>query len=131
VARGGRWALHGLGALRADGPAAAISQLGAVPPAVRDQLAATPGRVLADCYAGMYTEPGAFGLRRHPERYLARRRCPVLAVHDVPEAVRWEGGLPGHLFSRTVLWPGAGHFLHWRRPGAFARLVERWVAGLP
>ncbi|RVX41593.1 pimeloyl-ACP methyl ester carboxylesterase [Nonomuraea polychroma] len=112
-----------LAALRADGAAAASRQLGPLPVAVREQLLATPGHVLAECYAGMYTLPESFGVRRRSERYLARRICPVLAVHNVPQAARWEAGLPAHPHSRTVVWPEAGHFLHLEQPERFVELV--------
>lgn len=110
-----------LAALRAEGSRAALRQLGPLPPSVELQLLATPGHVLAECYAGMYTAPGAFGVRRESARYLARRRCPVLAVHNVPQAARWEAGLPGH--AQTVVWPEAGHFLHLEQPERFVQLV--------
>ncbi|MEV0197849.1 alpha/beta hydrolase [Nonomuraea sp. NPDC050691] len=116
-----------LAALRAEGAAAALRQLGPLPAPVTEQLLATPGHVLAECYAGMYTEPGAFGVRPESARYLARRTCPVLAVHNVPEAAQWEASLPGqHPRSRTAVWPEAGHFLHVERPGAFVDLVTSW-----
>ncbi|MEV0235652.1 alpha/beta hydrolase [Nonomuraea sp. NPDC050786] len=119
-----------LAALRADGAAAALRQLGPLPGPVEAQLLATPGHVLAECYAGMYTVPGAFGVRRASERYLAGRTCPVLAVHNVPEAAKWEAGLPGHPRSTTVVWPEAGHFLHLEHPGKFVELVLNSVARL-
>ncbi|GAA3211327.1 alpha/beta fold hydrolase [Nonomuraea helvata] len=116
-----------LAALRADGAAAALRQLGPLPGPITEQLLATPGHVLAECYAGMYTEPGAFGVRRESERYLAGRTCPVLAVHNVPEAAKWEAGLSrpplGHPRSTTVVWPEAGHFLHLEHPATFVDLV--------
>ncbi|NUW42799.1 alpha/beta fold hydrolase [Nonomuraea rhodomycinica] len=81
----------------------------------------------AECYAGMDTETGAFGVHREPARYLAALTCPVPAVHDVPEAATWEVGLPGrHPRSRTVVWPQAGHFLHVERPSAFVDLMTSW-----
>lgn len=110
-----------LAALRAEGSQAALRQLGPLPPEVERQLLATPGHVLAECYAGMYTAPGAFGVRRETARYLARRRCPVLAVHNVQEAARWEAGLPER--PQTVVWPEAGHFLHLEQPERFVELI--------
>ncbi|MEQ4722154.1 alpha/beta hydrolase [Nonomuraea sp. B19D2] len=112
-----------LAALRADGADAALRQLGPLPAPITEQLLATPGHVLAECYAGMYTVPGAFGVRRESARYLARRTCPVLAVHNVPQAAQWEAGLPGHPRSTTVVWPDAGHFLHLDHPARFVDLV--------
>ncbi|GFJ87418.1 hypothetical protein Prum_010600 [Phytohabitans rumicis] len=61
-----------LARLRAGG-AAAHDQLGSLPSAVRDQLLATPGPVLAACYAGMYTDPGACGARAGRRRRLFHR----------------------------------------------------------
>ncbi|MEV6154400.1 alpha/beta hydrolase [Nonomuraea sp. NPDC052129] len=112
-----------LAALRAEGADAASRQLGPLPGPIAEQLAATPGHVLAECYAGMYTAPGAFGVRRESERYLARRDCPVLAVHNVPEAARWEASLPVHSRSATMVWPEAGHFLHLEQPERFVEVV--------
>jgi pimeloyl-ACP methyl ester carboxylesterase len=119
-----------LAALRAEGAPAAVRQLGELPPAVRDQLLATPGHVLAECYAGMYTEPGAFGTRAAAERYLSGRRWPVLRLHSKPEPARWEGSIPGHPRSRTVVWEGTGHFLHQERPAAFSQLLADWAGEL-
>jgi pimeloyl-ACP methyl ester carboxylesterase len=119
-----------LAALRADGAAAAIRQLGAdaLPAAVRDQLLATPGHVLAACYEGMYVTGEAFGTRRAAEKYLAGRVCPVLALHSRPEPAAWESAIPAPPGSRTVTWPGTGHFLHLERPAAFATLLTEWLA---
>jgi pimeloyl-ACP methyl ester carboxylesterase len=119
-----------LAALRAEGAPAAVRQLGVLPTPVREQLLATPGQVLAECYAGMYTDPGAFGTRPAAERYLARRRCPVLCLRSMPGPARWEAGIPGDPRSRIVVWEGAGHFLHLERPVAFARLVDEFLSGL-
>ncbi|MGN9837810.1 alpha/beta fold hydrolase [Nonomuraea sp. H19] len=119
-----------LAALRADGAAAAVRQLGAdaLPPAVRDQLLATPGHVLAECYEGMYVTAEAFGTRRAAETYLAGRRCPVLSLHSLPEPAAWESAIPAPPGSRVVTWPGTGHFLHLERPEAFAALLTQWLA---
>jgi pimeloyl-ACP methyl ester carboxylesterase len=120
-----------LAQLRTEGAAAAVRQLGTLPPAVRDQLLATAGLVLAACYAGMYTDPGAFGARPAAERYLRRRHCPVLCLRSLAEPARWEAALPAHPGSRMVVWEGAGHFPHLERPAASARLVADWLRQLP
>jgi len=118
-----------LAQLRAEGATAAVRQLGALPPEVQHQILETPGHVLAECYAGMYTDPGAFGAREPAEAYLRRRRCPVLCVRSLAEPARWEAAIPGHPGSRMVVWPGTGHFLHLERPAAFADLLAGWSAG--
>ncbi|MEJ3749716.1 alpha/beta hydrolase [Actinomycetes bacterium KLBMP 9797] len=116
-----------LARLRDGGAAAAVAQLGELPPAVRDQLLATPGPVLAACYAGMYTDPGAFGARAPAARYLSRRSCPVLCLRSLAEPAAWEAALPAPAGSRMVVWPGTGHFLHVERPVATALLITRWL----
>ncbi|MFC5830654.1 alpha/beta fold hydrolase [Nonomuraea insulae] len=116
-----------LAALRAEGAQAAARQLGALPPDVLAQLLATPRHVLAQCYAGMYAGPDAFGVRPATARYLARRRCPVLCLRSVAEAARWEAAIPGDPRSEIVTWKGCGHFLHRERPRDFARLLDRWL----
>ncbi|MBB2910724.1 pimeloyl-ACP methyl ester carboxylesterase [Streptosporangium becharense] len=117
-------------ALRADGPAAAVRQLGTLPGPIRDQLLATPGHVLTQCYEGLYLTPGAFGTRRAAERYLARRSRPVLCLRSRPEPAAWEASVPAPPGSRVVTWPDTGHFLHLERPHAFAELLVSWLEGL-
>jgi pimeloyl-ACP methyl ester carboxylesterase len=113
--------------LRDDGAAAAVRQLGVVPPTVRDQLLATPGPVLAACYAGMYTGPQAFGALRPAESYLRRRTHPVLCLRSLPEPARWEASVPAPPGSRVVVWPGTSHFLHLERPAETAALITEWA----
>lgn len=117
-----------LAALRARGAAAALGVTGdALPAGYRARLLATPGYVLAGCFAGMYTDPDAFGAREYSERYLARRRQPVLALYSREEPAAWESALPAHPRSDVVVWPAEGHFLHLRRPGEFTGVLHRWL----
>ncbi|GAA2899663.1 hypothetical protein GCM10010517_65200 [Streptosporangium fragile] len=116
-----------LAALRADGAAAAVRQLGTLPGPVRDRMLATPGHVLTRCYEGMYLVPGAFGTRPAAEEYLAGRACPVLCLRSRPEPAAWESAVPAPSGSRVVTWPGTGHFLHLERPHAFAALLSDWL----
>jgi pimeloyl-ACP methyl ester carboxylesterase len=117
-----------LAALEAEGPGAAVRQLGEVPGAVRDQLLATPGPVLAQCYEGMYLAPDAFGTRPAAEKYLARRTVPALCLRARVEPAVWEAAIPAPPGSEVVVWEGAGHFLHLERPRDFVRLLTRWPA---
>ncbi|WP_433509188.1 alpha/beta fold hydrolase [Nonomuraea sp. CA-143628] len=119
-----------LAALRANGAAAAVRQLGTLPAEVRAQLLATPGHVLAACYEGMYLGPDAFGARPATRRYLARRTRPVLCVRSLSEPAAWESSIPAPSGSQMVTWDGTGHFLHLARPQAFAGLLRRWLATL-
>jgi pimeloyl-ACP methyl ester carboxylesterase len=90
----------------------------------------TPDHVIAQSYAGMYTDPGAVGVRPHSERYLSHRTQPALTVWTSAEAAAWERGtlrVPG---SRVDHWPGTGHYLHEEHPRRTVRLVEDWVNSL-
>ncbi|MBN6055272.1 alpha/beta fold hydrolase, partial [Nonomuraea sp. RK-328] len=118
-------------ALAVEHPAA-VSALVVIAPAYgadEEEERLIPGRL-----AALRTEGAAAALRqlgplpRESAHYLARRACPVLAVHNVPEAAAWETSLPGwHPRSRTVVWPEAGHFLHLERPATFVDLVTSWL----
>ena len=80
-------------------------------------------------YAGMYTDPGAVGVRPHSEAYLRRRTQPALTVWTFAKAAEWERGtlrVPG---SRVEHWPGTGHYLHEERIERTIRLIRDWAAG--
>ncbi|WP_327635919.1 alpha/beta hydrolase [Kribbella sp. NBC_00482] len=119
-----------LAALRNDGPEAAVRQLGLPAGAVREQLLATPGHVLAESYAGMYTNPDAFGARLAAVTRLSGLTQPLLCIRPTPAMAAWDIGLSLPYGSRVVLWPGCGHFLHHERPRQFVDLVESWLATL-
>jgi pimeloyl-ACP methyl ester carboxylesterase len=87
--------------------------------------------VVAGVFSGMYEGPDQFGLRETSERYLARRHCPVLAVHQSADTGAWEQGIATHPYSRTVVWENIGHWLHQIRPDEFNGLVLDWIDGLP
>jgi len=119
-----------LAELRAAGAPAAVAQL-KQSGEIAEQILATPGHVLADAFAGMYADVDAFGLRPASERYLARRRCRVLAIHSRGEFAEWEEKLRLEAGSKVVAWEGSSHFLHRDRPEDFASLVTDWVARIP
>ncbi|MEU4197135.1 alpha/beta hydrolase [Kribbella sp. NPDC026611] len=116
--------------LRRDGAAAAVRQLGDLTDRVRDQLLRTPGHVLADSYAGMYTDPGAIGARPAAAKALASLDQPLLCIRPTPSMAAWDLTCSLRPGSRVVLWPGAGHFLHHERPKAFTQLVDNWLDSL-
>ncbi|MDT0473250.1 alpha/beta hydrolase [Streptomyces sp. DSM 41014] len=87
----------------------------------------TPDHVVAQAYAGMYTDPGAVGIRPHSEAYLGRRPQPALTVWTSEEAAAWERGtlrVPG---SRVEHWAGTGHYLHEERTERTVRLLTAWA----
>ncbi|GAB2871566.1 hypothetical protein GCM10027074_43950 [Streptomyces deserti] len=89
----------------------------------------TPDHVIAQAYAGMYTDPGAVGVRPRSEAYLRRRARPALTVWTSAEAAAWERGtlhVPG---SRVDHWPDSGHYLHEEHPERTVRLIDAWAAG--
>ncbi|GAA2314225.1 hypothetical protein GCM10010234_69090 [Streptomyces hawaiiensis] len=87
----------------------------------------TPDHVIAQAYAGMYTDPDAVGVRPHSEAYLRRRSQPALTVWTSSEAAGWERGtlhMPG---SRVEHWPHTGHYLHEERTDRTIGLIRGWA----
>ncbi|WP_234382945.1 alpha/beta fold hydrolase [Streptomyces dysideae] len=87
----------------------------------------TPDHVIAQSYAGMYTDPDAVGIRPHSEEYLRRRTRPALTVWTFAEAAAWERGILHTPGSRVDHWPGTGHYLHEEHPRRTIRLIEDWT----
>lgn len=90
-------------------------------------LLGTPDHVIAQAYAGMYTDPGAVGVRPRSEEYLRRRLQPALTVWTSEEAATWERTtlhVPG---SRVDHWAGTGHYLHEERAERTIRLLGDWA----
>ncbi|MBT2419428.1 alpha/beta hydrolase [Streptomyces sp. ISL-22] len=127
-----------LAAYRKEGSRAAAAFVAAAfgpgsPPGLRTAhvrtMLGTPDHVVAQAYAGMYTDPGAVGVRPHSEAYLRRRTRPALTVWTFAEAAAWERRtlhVPG---SRVDHWPGTGHYLHEEHPRRTVRLIEDWASG--
>ncbi|OXY92855.1 alpha/beta fold hydrolase [Streptomyces diastatochromogenes] len=87
----------------------------------------TPGHVLAQAYAGTYTDPGAVGVRPHSEAYLRRRTQAALTVWTSAEAAAWERTTLRTSGSRVDHWPGFGHYVHEEQPERTVRLIEEWA----
>ncbi|MFJ9629730.1 alpha/beta fold hydrolase [Streptomyces sp. NPDC101175] len=88
----------------------------------------TPDHVVAETYAGMYTDPDAVGVRDRSEAYLRQRTRRALTVWTSAEAAAWERGtlhVPG---SRVDHWPDTGHYLHEEHPERTVRLIRDWTA---
>lgn len=89
----------------------------------------TPGHVIAQAYAGMYTDPGAVGIRPYSEAYLRLRTQRALTVWTSAEAAAWERGTLYAAGSRVEHWPGTGHYLHEERPERTVELIREWMTG--
>ncbi|MFC9248669.1 alpha/beta fold hydrolase [Streptomyces sp. NPDC057136] len=127
-AEGPAWAVRFLaGAFRADAP----DGLRAVRARHETLMGAMNPEVLALSRDGMYLAPDAFGARDAAAAYLARRRCPVLAVYATHRAAVWERTTAAPAWSRTVEWEGCGHYLHEERPRALVELADEWTRALP
>jgi len=87
----------------------------------------TPNHVIAQSYAGMYTDPDAVGVRPCSEAYLRRRPQPALTVWTSADAAGWERGTLRVTGSRVDHWPATGHYLHEERPGRTIMLIEEWT----
>jgi pimeloyl-ACP methyl ester carboxylesterase len=90
-------------------------------------LLGTPGHVIAQAYAGMYTDPGAVGIRPHSEAYLRLRIQPALTVWTSEEAATWERGTLHAPGSRVEHWPDSGHYLHEEHVDRTIRLLADWT----
>ncbi|MET7690442.1 alpha/beta hydrolase [Streptomyces sp. NPDC005483] len=90
----------------------------------------TPDHVIAQSYAGMYTDTDAVGVRPQSEAYLRRRLQPALAVWTSAEAARWERSTLHTPGSRVDHWPDSGHYLHEEHPRRTVRLIEDCVASV-
>jgi pimeloyl-ACP methyl ester carboxylesterase len=124
-------ALHGAHANEAAVKIDEWSYTPATPPLIRlwhaRRLLAMRPHVLADSFAGMFTDPDQIGVRPAADEYLARRACPVLSLWADPAQAAWEQGLFKHPASTAISWPGSGHRLHEERPAEFLLVVTNWL----
>jgi pimeloyl-ACP methyl ester carboxylesterase len=88
------------------------------------RIAAMDPRVLRQTLAGQVS---GMALRSASEPYLPRRGCPVLAFHADPQRGALEAELLADPRSCTVVWEGAGHWLHQERPDEFNARVSDWL----
>lgn len=87
----------------------------------------TPDHVVAQAYAGMYTDPGAVGIRPYSEEYLRLRTQSALTVWTSEEAAGWERGTLQAPGSRVEHWPDSGHYLHEEHVDRTIRLLADWA----
>ncbi|MGH2785734.1 MAG: alpha/beta fold hydrolase [Actinomycetota bacterium] len=95
------------------------------------RIAGMPPHVVAQTLVNLYTGPEAWAVGPATAAYLARRSRPVLAFYaEEPRAAVERSVLPDDGVSALHVWPGAGHFLHQERPGAFNETVLAWLGSL-
>ena len=127
-------------ALGDDDPVAASQQFlsasyaPASPPALRAfhmrRIAGVPGPVLVATLGGLFVGPDSLGYRDTSVPYLQRRSCPVLAFYTDAGRAAFEETLFADPRSRSIAWPGSGHWLHQERPAEFNHVVSAWLETL-
>lgn len=95
------------------------------------RIAAMPPEVLSRTFEGFAFTPDQFVLRPQAERFLARRKVPVLAFRTHPDSAAWESRFFSADPSQSICWEGVGHFLHQERPEDTNRALLAWLGALP
>ena len=90
------------------------------------RLAGTPAHVVADAYLGLRRAPASNAAKGWME-YLARRRCPVLAISRDADLARLDESTFEHPLSRAEVWDGCGHWLHQQRAEAANTAILSWL----
>jgi pimeloyl-ACP methyl ester carboxylesterase len=90
------------------------------------RLAGTPAHVVADAYLGLRRAPVSNAAKDWME-YLARRRCPVLAVSRDADLARLDESTFEHPLSRIEVWRGCGHWLHQQRADEANAAILSWL----
>jgi pimeloyl-ACP methyl ester carboxylesterase len=106
----------------------------ATPPALKAfhmrRIAGVPGPVLVATLGGLFVGPDSLGFRDTSVPYLQRRSCPVLAFYTDADRAAFEAGICDDPRSRSIAWPGSGHWLHQERPAEFNTVVDAWLEAL-
>ena len=93
----------------------------------REQMARTPGVVLADLYESMYLAPGSIGARPATRAFLPTIAKPYLSLYSTEYAASFARSLPWSPSSTIEVWPGTTHYLHQEHPTRFAHLLKTWL----
>ncbi|MBE4734671.1 alpha/beta fold hydrolase [Streptomyces sp. ND05-3B] len=87
----------------------------------------TPDDVVAQAYAGMYTDSGAVGVRPHSGGVSASAHPAALTVWTSAQAATWERRTLHAPGSRVEHWPDTGHYLQEEHVERTVRLWEEWA----
>jgi pimeloyl-ACP methyl ester carboxylesterase len=91
------------------------------------RIAGMPEHVLRQTLVNMSSGSEVSTMRSAGERYLTRRRCPVLSFYTDPSRVATETALFTDPRSQSISWAGSGHWLHQERPAELNALVDAWL----
>jgi pimeloyl-ACP methyl ester carboxylesterase len=86
--------------------------------------------VLRETLTNMSAGAEVTAMRSGSERYLRRRRCPVLSFYADASRVSVETTLFADARSKAVSWEGCGHWLHQERAAEFNALVDTWLESI-
>ena len=81
-------------------------------------------------YAALWDDPGGIAFRPGADDYLARRACPVLAIHTIRRMAEFERASFSDPRSHAIDWEGTGHWLQVERPLDVAEAVIGWASGI-
>ncbi|MEV0291502.1 MULTISPECIES: alpha/beta hydrolase [unclassified Kribbella] len=93
----------------------------------RAQMAATPGKALADLYESMYLAPDSVGSRPAARAFLPSISKPCLSLYSTEYAATFARSIPWPPDSTIEVWPGTTHYLHQQHPERFANLLRTWI----
>jgi pimeloyl-ACP methyl ester carboxylesterase len=91
------------------------------------RIAGVPDHVLRQTFTNLMR---GMALASNSAPYLARRKCPVLAMYAEPSRAAVEAELFADERSRAVTFEGSGHWLHQERPAETNAIIETWLASL-
>lgn len=91
------------------------------------RVAGTPAPVLRQTLTNLVR---GMALESVSAPYLARRKCPVLALYADPARAAVEAALLTDGRSRVVSFEGSGHWIHQERPGEVNHIIDTWLASL-
>jgi pimeloyl-ACP methyl ester carboxylesterase len=81
-------------------------------------------------YIALWEHPGGIAFRPTADAYLARRNCPVFAIHTIRSMADYERRSFSDPRSQAVDWEGTGHWLQVERPLDTAEAIIEWASNI-